>query len=153
VAVPLFVTALLGACAGDDTIVLPDAGTDGMTTSDVATTEERRNDSNEIPCPPRRVLTTICQQCHTRPETKNGAPFPLVYRSDIIVKRGASGTLIRELMVAQLKAGTMPYPPVTITETDKATLLSWLSAGAFPVEPQECNSSPDASTDAKPDTD
>jgi hypothetical protein len=89
------------------------------------------DDSDEIPCEPRRVLQAVCQRCHTRP-TAEGAPFALVARSDILP--------VREDMIEQLDAGRMPLEPVTISDEDRATLLDWLARGAPRVAPQECSS-------------
>jgi hypothetical protein len=109
----------------------------------------RRDDSMEIPCEPRRVLVAICQQCHTRPETKNGAPFPLQWRSDVIATYG--GVAIRELMIEQLAAGRMPLAPVTIDPADRETLLAWLRAGAPAVTATTCIDAGTAENDAGED--
>ena len=104
-----------------------------------ATTQEVREDSDEIPCEPRRVLQTICQQCHSAP-TKNGAPFSLVRRSDVLV--------VRLDMIAQLEAKRMPLTPVTIADEDRQALLGWLTNGAPAVSPRRCELS-DAGDDAE----
>jgi hypothetical protein len=101
-----------------------------------------RDDADEIPCEPRRVLQTVCQQCHSQPPTR-GAPFPLVNRSDVLVVR--SGVVVGKLMIEQLEAGRMPLSPVTIEEGQKATLLAWLRQGGPAVPPQSC---PDSDADA-----
>lgn len=120
----LFSSASQIACASSrDTVARP-AGSTG----DASDGLSRRDDSMEIPCEPRRILTTICEQCHTRPETKNGAPFPLQWRSDVLATYG--GVAIRELMVEQISAGRMPLAPVTMDPKDRETLLAWLEAGA-----------------------
>jgi hypothetical protein len=114
------------------------------------------NDADEIPCEPRRVLETVCQQCHTRP-MQNGAPFPLVNLSDILAER--SDSVVLELMIAQLESGRMPLSPVTIEDGDREILLSWLRSGAPSVDPQACATSPntpdsghmDSSRDARAD--
>lgn len=97
-----------------------------------ALTEELAPDEADIPCAPRHVLQTICQRCHTRP-MKNGAPFPLINRSDIVV-HSYGGVAVRELMIEEVTSGRMPLSPVTIGADEKATLLAWLHAGA-PAEP------------------
>ncbi|AKU98396.1 hypothetical protein AKJ09_05060 [Labilithrix luteola] len=116
------------------------------------------NDADEIPCEPRHVLETVCQQCHSLP-TQNGAPFPLVNRSDVLAERSKSVT--RELMIAQLESGRMPLRPVTIEDGDREILLDWLRAGAPSVSPRACTTSPntpdsgrlDSSSDARADAD
>jgi uncharacterized membrane protein len=100
-----------------------------------ASTQEIRDDSDEIPCEPRAVLEAICQQCHAL-TPKNGAPFPLVRRSDVLATR--DGTPVRELMIQQLEAGRMPLAPVTIAPEARAVLLAWLEAGSPLVTPREC---------------
>lgn len=140
----LFLTAGLGgllvlACHEPEPLIVylpPDAS--------AALSEELAPDEADIPCAPRRVLQTICQQCHARP-TKNGAPFPLVYRSDVVV-HAYGGVVVRELMIEELEAGRMPLAPVTIEAAEKTTLLDWLRAGA-PADPDvRCD---DAGTDAE----
>jgi hypothetical protein len=98
----------------------------------------------DIPCAPRHVLQTICQQCHTRP-MRNGAPFPLQTRSDIVVHT-YGGVVVRELMIEEVTAGRMPLTPVTISDEYTATLLYWLAAGA-PADPDEDCDIPDANTE------
>ena len=93
------------------------------------------DDSLQIPCEPRAVLKAICQQCHTRP-LKNGAPFPLQRLSD--VNSVHLGRLTRLDMIDDLNAGRMPLFPVTISATDKRTLLDWLNDGAPGVSPRSC---------------
>jgi hypothetical protein len=109
-------------------------------------TGELAQDENDIPCAPRRVLQTICQQCHTKPQ-KNGAPFPLINRSDV-VDNVYGGEVVRELMIENVTAGRMPQQPVTISDEDKATLLDWLNAGA-PIDHQENCDVGDAGADAE----
>lgn len=100
-----------------------------------ATAQEVREDSDEIPCEARLILQTICQQCHTSPP-QNGAPFPLVRRTDVLMTR--SGGVVRELMVQQLEAKRMPLTPVTIDDEAREVLLDWLRAGAPAVSPRRC---------------
>ncbi|MBX3229671.1 MAG: hypothetical protein KIT84_04990 [Labilithrix sp.] len=95
----------------------------------------RRDDADEIPCDARRVLETICQQCHTRPPA-NGAPFPLQTRSDVLASYG--GMVLRDLMIEQLTARRMPLAPVTIADDERRTLLAWLRAGAPADPPSAC---------------
>ena len=90
------------------------------------------SDADTIPCAPRAVLVAVCQQCHTRPP-RNGAPFALVNRSDIV-----SDDAIRLDMIAQLESEHMPLPPVTIEDTDRAVLLEWLEGGAPAVPATSC---------------
>ena len=89
------------------------------------------DDADAIPCGPRRVLQAICQQCHQNPPV-NGAPFPLVTRTNI-VRVGPDGE-IRDLMIQQIEVGRMPLSPVTIDYNSREILLDWLHAGA-PAEP------------------
>lgn len=135
------VAGFFGACSSSNVVVAPDVPPD-------ASTQTLRQDANEIPCEPRHVLQTICQQCHTRPP-RNGAPFSLVNRSDILDSR--SGRIIRELMIEQLEVRRMPLAPVKISDESRTILLEWLRAGAPAVSPQTCpepSSSKDAGVDA-----
>ncbi len=130
-----------GACSTGDVVTAPDAGLLDVSVQDA------RVDENEIPCGPRIVLQAICQECHTRP-TKNGAPFPLVNRSDVFAPR--AGTVVRLMMIEQLEAGRMPLSPVTINAEDKKTLLEWLESGAPAVSPRRCEpDAEDAGSDAE----
>lgn len=131
----VIVGAAVAACSSDNTPT-GDAGVDAGVVV---------NDANQIPCAPRQVLQTICQQCHTRP-MKNGAPFPLINRSDILATRDKQ--IIRDLMIQQVESGRMPLKPVTIDDASRQALLEWLKAGAPAVSPQTCE---DAGTDAGPD--
>ena len=81
----------------------------------------------EIPCAPRRVLETVCQQCHSSP-TKRGAPFSLVTYGD--VHATLDGQPIAYWMEQYVTARDMPLPPVEIADGDRETLLTWLRAGA-----------------------
>lgn len=134
----VLVTALF-ACSSDDggsasggIVINPDASS-----ADVADIDPQPgvDDSLAIPCEPRAVLKAICQQCHTRP-LKNGAPFPLQRLSDINAVH--FGRLTRLDMIDDLNAGRMPLFPVTISATDKKTLLDWLNDGAPAVSPRSC---------------
>lgn len=129
------------ACSSSDPIVAPrDAAVDNVVAVD---------DSTQIPCGPRDVLRTVCQQCHARVPL-NGAPFPLVTRTDILTTR--PGGIARDLMIAQLQAKRMPLPPVTIDDDQRATLLAWLQEGALPVTSQAClDAGADAADDAPDD--
>lgn len=100
---------------------------------------EPRDDADEIPCAPRRVLVKVCQQCHTRP-TANGAPFPLQRRSDLFATYGE--VEIRELMVEEITTRRMPLAPVTIENGDRETLLVWLENGAPAAAPSTCAEEP-----------
>ena len=134
---------LLGflACSSTDPVVAPrDAAVDSVVPVD---------DSTQIPCAPREVLQTVCQQCHARTPL-NGAPFPLVTRTDILTMR--SGGIARDLMIAQLVAKRMPLAPVTIEDEQRATLLAWLQDGAVAVTSQSClDAGADAADDAPAD--
>lgn len=107
------------------------------------------DDSDAIPCGPRRVLQSICQRCHTKPPA-NGAPFPLVTRSNI-VRVGPDGE-IRQLMIEQIEAGRMPLAPVTIDYDSRETLLDWLRAGAPAVTPRSCEETDANDAGSRPDS-
>lgn len=81
----------------------------------------------EIPCAPRRVLETVCQQCHSAPP-KNGAPFPLVTYGDVLGT--LDGRPMAHWMEMAVSEGDMPLPPVELANADRDTLLTWLRAGA-----------------------
>jgi hypothetical protein len=112
----------------------PEAPDDAGTAPDA--TVAPREDADEIPCEPRRVLQTVCQRCHARP-AQNGAPFALVTRSDVLASY--AGSVIRELMIQEVEAGRMPLPPVTISPADREILLGWLRAGAPAVPARSCD--------------
>jgi uncharacterized membrane protein len=84
------------------------------------------------------VLQDVCQKCHIKPITKNGAPFPLVTRSDVLSTYQT--VIIRDLMIQVLNARQMPLPPITITDSQRDVLLAWLGAGAPAVSPQTASS-------------
>lgn len=80
-----------------------------------------------IPCDPNRVLSTVCQKCHSA-SPQNGAPFPLVTYDDTHNVQG--GKPIWQYMLNVVENGIMPLPPVQIAAGDRDTLLRWLDAGA-----------------------
>jgi hypothetical protein len=131
---------LLGlyACSSGGIAAVGEAGVDGSV----------RADSDEIPCAPRLVLQTVCQQCHSSPP-RSGAPFPLVTRTDILTMR--PGGLARDLMIAQLEAERMPLPPVTIEISQRAALVTWLRGGAAAVTPLSCVAGEPDAADADAD--
>ena len=142
----LFFPVLVGlyaACSSGEVVQAKDAGSLDVVTEDV------RQDANEIPCGPRRILETICQQCHTRPPL-NGAPFPLVNRSDILTLR--EGRPIREIMIEQIEFEKMPLAPVTMTSQQRAILVKWLRDGAPAVEAQACLPTEDGGSDSGVDS-
>jgi len=123
------------ACSSTSTDQPPPAPPGGDAAADAPIVVEV-DDSNLIPCAPRRVLETVCQTCHSKPP-QNGAPFPLVTRSNIV--RMTPDGQIRELMIAQLEARRMPLTPETIEEGDRTILLEWLADGASALtEPRSC---------------
>jgi len=131
----------------------------GATAAQVETTPVtiEPDDANTIPCGPRRVLQNVCQRCHRKPPV-NGAPFPLLTRSNI-VRVGPDGE-IRELMIEEMEVGRMPLAPVTIDYDSRETLLDWLHAGAPAEAPHGCEEptppedpASDASTDGASPTD
>ncbi|HVH42756.1 MAG TPA: hypothetical protein VM925_10445 [Labilithrix sp.] len=93
------------------------------------------DDEDTIPCGPRLVLQTVCQKCHQKPPV-NGAPFPLVRRSDIV--RVTPDGEVRALMIEQMEVGRMPLSPETIDYNSRETLLDWLHAGAPAESPHSC---------------
>lgn len=93
------------------------------------------DDADTIPCAPRLALQTVCQQCHTDPPL-NGAPFPLIRRSDIV--RQTDDGEVRLLMIDQLEVGRMPLWPTTIEYNAREALLDWLHAGAPAEAPHAC---------------
>lgn len=138
---PVLAVAIAAACA-------PPSGGGGAVhggSSGGAVDTLYAGDEDQIPCAPRAVLKAVCQQCHTRPAT-SGAPFPLQGHSDVL--RTYGGSVIRELMIEQLEAERMPLSPVTIESEDRATLLTWLRAGAPAVPAQSCATDGGASFDA-----
>ncbi len=88
----------------------------------------------DIPCAPDKVLKHVCQHCHSSPP-QHEAPFPLVTYSDINAEM--DGHPLYYFMEKYVSAGDMPLPPVEITDADRATLLSWLRAGAPARPPTE----------------
>jgi len=79
------------------------------------------------------VLKHKCRRCHTTP-LANSAPFPLLTWDD--TRKLRYNRPIWMFIGTAVKSGFMPYrvpltPPVErLTETEKATLLSWVDAGA-----------------------
>lgn len=87
------------------------------------------------------ILQSKCQRCHQNP-TQNGAPFPFLTYADTQVSAPTPEKPDRkrfEQMRAAVESGVMPDrtqeldPPVSdLSCAEKATLLSWLRAGAPP---------------------
>ncbi|HKQ69925.1 MAG TPA: hypothetical protein VJT73_11330 [Polyangiaceae bacterium] len=111
----------------------------GSSTPDVADVVPIHEGSDRIPCEPRSILQGVCQKCHTQP-LLNGAPFPLIDRSDI-VRIQKDGVEVRAAMIAQLETGRMPLTPETIDDVSRGQLLNWLRAGAPAEPPHSCSNS------------
>lgn len=131
-ALVMILSSVSMACSSDN----GGSGGAGDASADSAV-EPEAEDADTIPCAPRAVLQTVCQTCHARPP-RNGAPFPLVNRSNI-VKRASDGRPLSEHMIEQVEARRMPLAPVTIDDGSRAILLDWLRAGAPAVPAQQCS--------------
>lgn len=108
--------------------------------------------TGELPCDVERVLTTVCQNCHTSPP-KNDAPFPLVTYAN--TQAMISGKPVYEYMRAALESGRMPLDPITIAPRDREVLLAWLRADAPPRRsgegcPPQRDASDELDGDARP---
>ena len=126
--VALALLVLQGGCGSD---AEPVVGVEAKPVQPAAPGSELRS----IPCEPRLVLETVCQQCHTQPMT-SGAPFPLRDIDD--VQRERDGEPIYTRMIEQLDRRRMPLPPATSTDEQRDVLLAWLRDGAPGVSPRTC---------------
>jgi hypothetical protein len=87
----------------------------------------------ELPCDVAKVLKDRCQSCHGNPPTQ--APMALVTLADLKAT-SAMGGFIYERVQVRIDSTTMPMPPTwgstgALTASEKATLTSWISAGAL----------------------
>jgi hypothetical protein len=86
--------------------------------------------AKDIPCDANYVLKSVCQNCHSGPLLKNGAPFPLVVYAD--TQSVMAGNPMWYYMAQFVRDGGMPLPPVQITQLQRTALLAWLDMGAPP---------------------
>lgn len=88
-------------------------------------------DSAHLPCAVSQALVTACQSCHGSTPI-GGAPMPLVTYADLHKPAVTNPTLkVYELAKMRLDDAMRPMPPGgTIAAADKATLGTWLGAGA-----------------------
>lgn len=80
----------------------------------------------ELPCDVDRILSTVCQYCHTRPP-RNGAPFSLVTYGDTQVI--VDGRPVVSYVAAAVASGRMPLAPMSLTEQERTLLVEWASRG------------------------
>ncbi len=86
-----------------------------------------------LPCEIRSILQKRCQFCHGQPE-RYGAPMPLAAWMDFqAAAKSNSQKSVREMTETVLAAGRMPpanAPGGSLTDAERATLATWLEAGA-----------------------
>jgi uncharacterized membrane protein len=83
--------------------------------------------STGYPCEVAEVLARVCRRCHSS-NRPNVTPF---YLDTYAQSQEMFGNKpVYEAMEDALLSKFMPLAPVTITEPDRTTLLTWLKAGA-----------------------
>jgi uncharacterized membrane protein len=85
-----------------------------------------------FPCDVEAAVKARCQICHTTPPVMS-APFPLLEYADTQKDYGG-GQKVWEAMKRAIETGEMPQrgsPSGPLTPEQKATLLTWLGAGAL----------------------
>jgi mono/diheme cytochrome c family protein len=106
---------------GEATGGLPPSGTtDGSTPTTT---------SSDLPCDVAQVLAN-CTSCHSSPPV-GGAPMALVSYADLTAPAPTDATkTTAEMCVTRMQSTTAPMPPTgDASQTDVATLQSWISAG------------------------
>jgi hypothetical protein len=85
--------------------------------------------STDLPCDVAQVLSN-CTSCHSSPPS-GGAPMALVSYADLTAPAPSDGTkTAAEMCVTRMQSTTAPMPPSGgATQTDIATIQSWISAG------------------------
>jgi len=95
----------------------------------------------ELPCSIRQVLASNCQKCHSA-QPLFGAPMPLVTRADLdSPAKSNPAETVAQLSAKRIADAAAPMPPGNnITETDKQTLIAYLTSGQAPASPNtgEC---------------
>lgn len=122
------------ADAGRGTTTNPTASTDARPPSDGPAAGDAQHVHTGLPCGVSEILHARCHQCHGQPPLF-GAPMALMDGDNFHKAALNPAQKVWQVAQARVQAGTMPpasAPPLGAAE--KATLLSWLSAGA-PVDP------------------
>lgn len=100
--------------------------------------------SNGLPCDVDAVLAANCRQCHTSPP-QFGAPMPLTSHDALHAPLPSDGSRkVYERVVERIASDQSPMPPppnARLSDADRATLTSWVAAGA-PSSTEVCGTGP-----------
>jgi uncharacterized membrane protein len=98
-----------------------------------------------LPCDVDRVLSSVCQHCHSSPP-RNDAPVALVTYADTQVD--VEGKPLWTYMQTAVEEGRMPLPPYALTADERSMLLEWLRGGAMSAAAGDlCSAPPDGGLD------
>ena len=116
-----------GTGSGTGTVAGPGTGTGGAgSISTVA--------ASDLPCDVASVLQSRCGDCHgTTP--KFGAPMSLTAAADFGKRTKDASTTVGQAVIARINddAHPMPQAPAArLTSSERATLTTWINAGAKP---------------------
>jgi cytochrome c5 len=129
-AAPSIDTGLLDAAPDAAAEAGADAAVADAAAPDAAADAAPPAPATEVPCDVAQVLKTRCQSCHGDPPV--GAPIKLVTLADLRAPAAAGGFVYQRIQV-RVDGNTMPPSWATtgaLSNTEKATLTSWISAGA-----------------------
>lgn len=146
--------ALASACgtsnAGDA------SGGDPLTEAGTGTNVGPGEGAGKLPCDVDAVLATSCRTCHAAPP-QFGSPMPLLTLADLHAPaKSDPSRKVYELVVERIADDVKPMPEAPnprLSEADRATLTTWVAAGA-PAGTAECNTKPpktDTGVNCKPD--
>lgn len=125
----LILVAIAGAAAAGCYLSNGDASGGGGTTPNGNNNSGPTTTSTDLPCDVAQVLSN-CTSCHSSPPT-GGAPMALVSYADLTAPAPTDATkTAAQMCVTRMQSTTAPMPPGGgASQTDVATLQSWISAG------------------------
>jgi hypothetical protein len=128
---------------------VPNAGASGDMTDTAGSGGAAGAQANELVpwCAAYEIINCVCQQCHQNPPL-HGAPLPLVTYANTQAPYPAAAPTkkVWQEMQAVITSRFMPFmgdltvmPPVQpLSDSQRATMLSWLAQGALDTGGQDC---------------
>ena len=137
-------TGFMGGCScgtGGSSAVVPPVG--GAVGAGGATSTPPA--SGQLPCDVSSIISSHCLLCHTNPPQFT-APMPLLTWANFHAQGvRTQDQLVYQLVGVRIQSTGAPMPPAPnpkLSDTEKATLLSWINAGAPPAASGGCDLAP-----------
>ncbi|HEX4335654.1 MAG TPA: hypothetical protein VH062_07040 [Polyangiaceae bacterium] len=101
--------------------------------------------SGQLPCDVASIISTHCLLCHTNPPQYT-APMPLLTWADFhTMGVRTQDQQVYQLVGTRISSTQAPMPPAPnapLSDTEKATVMNWINAGALPATGQGCDLTP-----------